>query len=684
MNAMMSIRIPIVSIAAVVSSWLVALPCFAQDKAKISFAKITPADFILPNTPIIDSNASAVVLSDRGEVHYVGNAKAWFSYVYTRQTRIKILDKEAIDLATVKVHLYGREERMERLTGVVANTYNVENGQIVLTKLDPKDIFEDRLDKERTEVKFSLPAVKTGSIIEYQYTVTSEYSDFLPSWEFQWEKFPCLFSEYQVEIPQTLSFVLVRQGIHAYAVDKGSTGHASYSVQEQPGESMGLVPMENRGLTVSAGTIKHDWVMKDIPAFGSEPFLTTPDNYLDKIDFQLSATYNGQETTNHANTWAKATEELMKRDDFGAGLGLESPDVATLADKINADGADRLAMARAVYYYVSQHFTCTDHYDKYIKTNFADVIRKNSGTVGDINLLLIALLMKKGFRADPVLLSTRDYGFSLASYPMLRRMNYVITRLVVDGKVYYLDAAHPELGFGQLAGECYNGPARIISKEDSGSVYFEADSLKERSTTLVMLSSTERGLEGSWQSTLGTQQSYQARKEVREHGQQQFFKDIQTRYGDDIEISNGGIDSLGMPEQPVKVHYDFTLKQQMDASVIYLSPLIGDGWRKNPFEAAERKYPVELPYTMDQTFIFQMDIPQGYAVDELPKSTRVMLNGDQGQFEYLISPQGSQIQMRCRLRLNKAWYPAADYGDLRDFFAYIVKKEAEPIVLKKK
>ena len=679
----MTTRKPIAPVAIFLCLCLTALSSIGQDKAKISFAKITPADFTLPATPIIDSNASAVILSDRGEVHYIGNKSGWFSYVYTRQTRIKLISKKAFDLATVKVRLYGRDERLEKLSGVAGNTFNLENGQIVQTKLDPKDIFETRLDKEHAEMKFSLPAVKEGSIFEYQYTIVSDYSDYLPPWEFQSVNYPCLFSEYQVEIPQTLSFVLVRQGVHPYAIDKGSSGHAVYDVREKPDDNASLVSPEHH-LAVNATTVKHDWVMKDIPAFGSEPYLTTPDNYIDKIDFQLSATYNGEETSNHTNTWAKATEELLKREDFGAALEQESNQVDQLSDKIAPTGDNNLAMAKAVYYFISHHFTCTNRYYKYIKTNLGDVIKSNSGTVGDINLLLIALLTKKGFRAEPVVLSTRDYGFSVASYPMLQRLNYVIARLDLDGKVYYLDAAHPELGFGQLSGDCYNGPARIVSNQDSGSVYFDADSLKERSTTLVMLTATDKGLEGSWQSTLGAQQSFETRRDVREHGKQQFFKDIQTRFGDDIEIGNGDIDSVELPEEPLKVHYEFTLKQPVDASVIYLSPLIGDGWRKNPFEAAERKYPVELPYAMDETYVFSMDVPQGYTVDELPKSTRVALNGDQGQFEYLIAHQGDQIQMRCRLRLNKAWFPAVDYPTLRDFFGYIVKKEAEPIVLKKK
>ena len=110
---------------------------------------------------------------------------------------------------------------------------------------------------------------------------------------------------------------------------------------------------------------------------------------------------------------------------------------------------------------------------------------------------------------------------------------------------------------------------------------------------------------------------------------------------------------------------------------------MGDDWRKNPFTAAERKYPVEMNYTIDRTYIFSLMIPDGYVVDELPKSAKVAFNGDQGYFEYLIANQGGQIQLRCRVKLSKAWFPPEDYSSLRDFFAYIVKKENEQIVLKK-
>jgi len=657
--------------------------CSAQDKSMVQFGNVTPANFTLPANPIIDSNASAVILSDVGSVHFIGNSHSWFSYVYQRQTRIKILNKKAFgDLATVVIPLYREDEHAELVDKISASTYNLENGQVVVTKLEKADLFENRLDKNRFEEKFTLPGVKEGSIIEYTYTVTSDYNFNLPPWEFQREGYPCLWSEYQVDIPQALFYIMVRQGVHPYVIDKGSEGHGSYRVTK-PAES-GSLSGQGEELIVSANTVRHHWAMKDIPAFHKELYLSTPANYLDKIDFQLAKTYDGQDYHDVKSSWKQTTKELLEQEDFGKPLNEDNDQIAQTLAQLASGSSDALQEARSIYYYVSSHFTCNNYYNKYLKTTLRDVIKKNGGTVGDINLLLIAMLRKANLQADPVILSTREYGFNLATYPILQRLNYVIARLKVDGTVYYLDAAHPQLGFGQLDGNCYNGHARIISNKDSGSVYFETDSLKESKTTLVLINNTDKGMEGTLESTLGREESYQLRRRLSGKDQKDYFKDIQTSWGEDMEISNGGIDSLSRLEDPVKVYYDFRLTQTAGASPLYINPMIGEGMRENPFKAAERKYPVEMPYVSDDMYILNMQIPDGYEVDELPKSARVALNGNQGMFEYLIASQGNTIQLRCHLKLNKANFYPDDYSNLREFFGYVVKKESETIVLKKK
>ena len=77
-------------------------------------------------------------------------------------------------------------------------------------------------------------------------------------------------------------------------------------------------------------------------------------------------------------------------------------------------------------------------------------------------------------------------------------------------------------------------------------------------------------------------------------------------------------------------------------------------------------------------------MPDGYVVDELPKSTKVKFNDDEGIFEYLVSSSDGIIQLRTRISLAKANFPPEDYEGLRDFFSYVIKKQAEQIVFKKK
>jgi hypothetical protein len=121
-----------------------------------------------------------------------------------------------------------------------------------------------------------------------------------------------------------------------------------------------------------------------------------------------------------------------------------------------------------------------------------------------------------------------------------------------------------------------------------------------------------------------------------------------------------------------------------DEEIIYINPLLGERQKNNPFPSADRLYPVEMPYTFKETIMVTMMIPEGYDVDEMPKSTRVKLENDEGMFEYLIQRDGRTIQLRSVVDLRKAVFSADVYPSLRDFFTYIVKKQGEQIVLKKK
>jgi hypothetical protein len=659
----------------------------AQGKNGLKPGKVSIDDFTLPASSVIDSNTNAVIVSDVGVTDFAGNTKGWFSYIFKRRTRIRILNKNAFDLATVKISLYTDGEDQEKISDVAASTYNLEKGQLTETKLLKSDLFVVKTDKNHIEQKFTLPAVKEGSIIEYSYTITSDFIFNIPPWEFQNIEYPCLWSEYQVTIPSLLVYIFDKRGIHPFFIDKADEGHAAYTVREKK-EEMQLTGQENT-LTVNANTVKHRWVMKDVPAFYVENYLSSPVNYLDKIDFQLHQTNNGETTTDVMPTWKKATEELLKREDFGSFMNGEENNfwIDKALGSIVKDNTNQLQQARAIYYNLVNNFTCTSHYNRNIVTTLQDVYKKHSGNVGELNLLLTALLQRERINASPVLLSTREYGYNYPNYPIMDRLNYVICRAVIGDKIYYLDASHSNLGFGYLPDNVYNGHARIISNTDSASIYFFADSIKERKLTFVNIINDEKNkgvLTGSFQSQLGHMESYQLRETIAEKGETKYFDDIKTTARGDAELTKIWIDSLSEPETAVNIHGEFVLKTGENADIIYFNPVLWAGYKANPFAAAVRKYPVEMFYPIDETYILSLEIPEGFAVDELPKATKVVYNGGEGLFEYLLQKGEGSIQLRCTLKLKKANFDAEEYNSLRDFFSLIVKKQSEQMVFKRK
>jgi len=261
-------------------------------------------------------------------------------------------------------------------------------------------------------------------------------------------------------------------------------------------------------------------------------------------------------------------------------------------------------------------------------------------------------------------------------------MNYVICMMRLNGDTTYLDASRPYLGFGNLSIDCYNGHSRIIST-NGGPLYFLPEDIKEQTSTTAFVFNKEKGkLAGSISIAYGVFGSEKLRKEIMSVGQTKYFENIKTECAGEPTFVQTAVDSLHKPEFPATVHVDFEMPFTGD--ILYFNPVIHTEYSKNPFNSDQRKYPVVLPYPIDELYTLNMEIPEGYAVDELPKSTKVSFNGNDGSFEYLIQADQNSIQFRTHIRLSEVNFPAEDYGSLRDFFAFILKKYGEQIVLKRK
>jgi hypothetical protein len=654
----------------------------AQDKIgkiPVKFGKITPEDFNV-NTAVLDSSADAVVIADFGTTSFEGDNRGWFHLVFKRSKRIKMIKKQGFEAATVTIPIYVNGSVSERVEGLKASTYNLEGGKVVETRLEDKSIFTDKVSKHWHEKKFTFPALKEGSIIEYTYTEESPFLNNLQPWAFQ-SRYPCLWSEYQVEMPNFFEYAIIGHGYLPLQVSIVDTRHVNFNMVDPGGAE------RDEHFTYDDDVVTRRWVMRDVPALKEEPFTTTLYNYLSRLEFQLrSYNFRNSPPKDKMGNWLLVSEALLMDEDFGADLDKGNGWLDDSLKLITKGAANTREKAEKIYSWVRDHFSCTNHEALWTSNPIKTTFKNRNGNEADLNLLLTAMLRHEKIDADPVILSTRDNGFASEIYPLISRFNYVVTRASIDSGWQYLDASESWLAFGRLPERCYNGYARVLNKARPTYMEFNPDSLTETKMTLVIIGKAEQGsgLIARVTSTPGFNEACTVREKVRADGQQTIMKKIQTSYSGEMTSSNLEIDSLKQPEEPLQIGYDVAITPDASTDLFYFNPMLAEGYKENPFKAAERKYPVEMPFCMDEMYTLTMDIPEGYTVDELPKSTKVLFNDDEGYFEYLIVKSGDMIQMRSRIKLKKAIFKPEDYGTLRDFFGFIVKKQSEQFVFKKK
>ncbi len=650
----------------------------AQENSPVKFGRVSPSDFKLPpNIP--DSSADAIVIADIGSSEFEGNTKGWFSILFRHTKRIKILNKNGFDASVVNIYLFsdgGAEERMDKLKAV---TYNLEDGKVVETRLDDKSVFKNVLSKNVVQKKFTMPAVKEGSIIEYSYTISSDFLNHLRPWEFQGE-YPCLWSEYEVAMPFFFNYVFLSQGYHPMHIKKQTSSFRTWNVREPGNTAFASTDTYN----FSGNVVYNRWVMKDVMPLKEENYTSTLKNHISKIEFQLSEyRFPNNPVVAKMSNWVKVNEEWMKYEEFGGTLDKNNGWMSEELKGVTAAAQAPLAKAHSIYAFVRDQFTCTDHSALGIQSSLKNIMKVKNGNVAELNLLLCALLKHEKIEANPVIVGTRSHGYTHEFYPLTDRFNYVICEVTVDGKRYYLDASQSNLGFGKLPMECYNGHARVLGAS-CRPVYFEPDSLCEKKVTTVFIINQEKAgtLAGNFNSMGGDFESIRIREQLKDKGKDVFFKEITATADNSLHIENAGIDSLKSLDEPVTVHYDFKL--DMDEDVIYFNPLLNEGYTENLFKATTRKYSVEMPYTFDKVYVLNMEIPAGYEVEEMPKSSRISFNDKEGYFEYLIQKDAERIQLRSRVIIRKAFFMPEEYEPLREFFSHVVKKHSEQLVFKKK
>ena len=666
--------------------------CFtitAQD-APIKYGKIDLADLQMKVYPK-DTSAEAVVLGDIGRAYFDYSAlNDGFQVVYERHRRVKIFKKSGYEWATIKVPLYNNKNgsRKEDLYDLQAFTYNIENGEIIKEKLEKESVFLDKKDDTHSIKRFAFAKVKEGSIIEYSYKIRSDFYYNFHDWVFQ-SSIPIAWSDFTASIPNYFSYRQLSQGYEPYHVNTVFSGQLFFTIKndaEEEGSGANHSRTQSSFEKVSTESKDFRWVMKDVPALREEPYMTTVDDFVSKIQFELSSTRSPKSLQkNYSNTWGSLNDVLVEDESFGGQLN-RSTFLKETISTIKANSKDTLTQIDMALNFVKVAMTWNGRESIYSSATLKKALETKTGNVADINLLLVALLKELGYDANPVILSTRDNGRILDDYVILSKFNYVIAQVNVGGKDLLLDATATQLPVGILPVKCLNGRGRLIGKNKTRWVILQSP-YKDSETVVCNLTLNK---EGNGQSDLilshvGYNNLNERRKYLKQ-GKDKYLQDFKQK-NPTWEIKKTELENLENIAEPLIVKNEIIMNDfaTIAGERVYFNPVIYNAQRENPFKNPSRKYPVDFGTLIEENFIATYTIPQGYVVEEMPKSIKVSLPEDGGRFTYIVGlSEDGKITISSKISLKKTMYFAEEYEVLRKFYDQVVQKHAEQIVLKKK
>ncbi|MBL7826042.1 MAG: DUF3857 and transglutaminase domain-containing protein [Saprospiraceae bacterium] len=659
---------------------LIANICFFQSalaqKHKIKFGKFSEEEVSMQSFAA-DPGAAAVVLYDKGEFSQRFSTNSGFIFEYERHLRIKIFKKEALNYADVRIFFYNDEKVID----LQASSFNLENGEMVETKISKDNIFDEKVTKTRRLKKLTIPGVREGSIIEYKYTVTNVSYD-IPNWTFQRLEIPVVWSEYKASIPSFFEF------------SKLSQGEIQFVIAD-------VIQKDNTTSGLHYYTTEIHFAQENIPALKPEPFMTAETDYLSQINFDIRAVYkpelqaggnaysyrliNGAPLETR-RSWEKLGEELLD-DVYATPLNSEkfTESIAITCTAGKTSTAEKIA---SIYEYIGKNYQSNGYDWIWMSQTMEKLTKDKKGTPSELNLLMINILRRAGIQAFPVAISTRDHGRILSFRVTLDAFDRIITAVENDDKsLTLIDASAWPYPPGMLPEKDLNQEGLLLrdntniswvplqNKANVRSAFQSDLTIGENGVVSGKVNFSETGYGAVW-----------ARIRTKSKNAETYVKE---RYPDlfvDGNLSNISLENLDAWLEPnVKGTFEYVSEGMATASgnKIYFVPALGLGLKENPFKNPERKYAIDLGTPFSVAYSLTYHLPPGYKVEEAPKAAKLTFGENGMFFDYFTEIGADNIRVNIRRSVKQPNISVENYADLQQFYGTIVSKLQEQVVLTK-
>lgn len=604
--------------------------CVAKKK-KIKFGKVGLEDLEM-KVYALDTSAPAVIIYEGGYYDAV-------NHQFYQHKRIKILKKEGYFMADNEFYTTSKGS----IKGI---TFNIENGEIVKSKLEKDHIYEEKLWDYKYTYNVAMPDVRVGSVLDIEI----KYDGFPYIWFFQ-GAIPIVKSEVELGDSQFLTF------------------------RKQVG---GLIRPEMIDY--------NHWVAENVPAFISEPYLSSSKNYLTRVEFDINEThFPGYYTMEYASSWKSVDNILQKYSKFGKIIELGSTGFLNKSvKKIKNTATSETEKVRMAVETIKSIMEWNGYNRLLIsEKTLQEVAGNKNGNSADINIMLIKLLQRLDIEVYPLVLSTRSNGMLHPVYPSLWKLNYVLAYVRVDGKEMVLDATMEELPYDMLPIRCLNYSGRVLDQRGTKKFSLITDKKFVKRNYYDLTLDENFTLTGKVSYMSKDYAAYDFRLDYDDYLSEQDYVDNLMDSNDGLSITEFTIENIEILEKPVVEKYDVEIEDMVSIidNQAYINMFMFEQINENPFKSEKRKYPIDFTYARANTGVVRIKLPENYTIEELPETVNINLPENSAQFTMIYQYDNNVLTLNYNLLINRFVFGEKVYVNIKEFYAQVVSNQSKPVIV---
>lgn len=598
-----------------------------------------------------DSSANVVILGD-----YASLDVGYYGYTFYHHQRIKFFNRAGFDKGDFKIPYYATDN----IDNIKAVVYAPDGFETVLTK---DKIFTEKINAYWSSANFALPNIQEGSIAEIQYEINSSNIFTLRTWDFQ-KEIAVRHSELKLIVPENMIYVYLLEAAQSFQkTTKRIADIDSYKEE-----------------TVLIG--------ESLPALREEPYMTTLDDYRSSLRFQLKSIQRpGAAFTPIFSDWKTLATEVAGFNSIGMQITQKgkSNKVWNQLEPLLPQNASNDEKIRIIYDFLNEHLVWNEQFSDEASKDLDEIFESKTGSSGELNLLMIALLNRAGIPAYPVFVSTRSHGKPVEIYPIISQFNHIITYIENGDKPILADVGYKWRPLNTLRIESLNGRGWLLKKGAP-----EWIDIERVISSQVMSGALVLGEDGSAIGSLNNSyRGYDAvnkRENFDPKAQDEFILEEMSEQMPEISIDSFSIEEAENADKPFREYVKFSLPNAavVAGDYIYFTPFLWGNLSENPFKTEIRNFPVNMPYPRHDQYILNLAIPEGYAIEELPEPISLSLPNNGGKFLYQLNHTENTVQLVCKVNLDQTYFEVGEYPLLRAFFGSIIEKQGEQVVLKRK